>query len=145
MMPWTRLFAAAVLLTAVLAVLPGGLARADDAPASEAQAVIAGQIEALRQDDGARAYSFASPNIQTMFPSVDAFMAMVRLGYAPVYHPQQFQFAGIAADGDALVQTVEITAADGTAWTAEYTLRREADGTLKIEGCRLVQRPGIGA
>jgi len=135
----------AVMLTALLVVVPHHIAWAEDAGTSEVRAVISGQIEAFRRDDGAKAYSFASPNIQMMFPSVDAFMAMVRTGYAPVYHPQQFQFADMTANGDRMVQTVEITAADGTAWTAEYTLAREPDGSLKIEGCRLAKRPGVGA
>jgi len=80
-----------------------------------------------------------------MFPSPDAFMAMVKGGYAPVYHPQQFQFSGFHADGDRLVQSVDITASDGTGWIAEYTLVRSADGSLRIEGCKLSKRPGVGA
>ena len=70
---------------------------------------------------------------------------MVRTGYAAVYNPQQFQFGPFAAEGDFFKQLVDITAADGTAWTAEYTLSRAPDGTLKIGGCRLIKRPGVGA
>lgn len=139
-----RALLAAIAVIAI-AGTAGSFAHAADAPASEVQSVISGQIDALQHDDGARAYGFASPNIQAMFPSIDAFMAMVRGGYAPVYHPQQFQFGALAQIGDRLVQTVELTAADGTAWIAEYTLGRQADGSLKIEGCRLLKRPGIGA
>lgn len=128
--------------------LEGGLAgsaRADNAGVAEVQSTISAQIEALRHDDGEKAYSFASPGIQTLFPTVDAFMAMVRGGYAPLYHLQQFQFSDLRMLGDKFIQNVEITAADGTDWTAQYTLGREADGSIKIEGCRLLKRPGVGA
>ena len=142
-LPVRALFSAlAICLVATWATPP---ARATDAGATEAQGIIAGQIEAFRQDDGAKAYGFASPNIQAMFPSIDAFMAMVKGGYAPVYHPQHFQFGAQSALGDRIVQSVDITAADGTAWTAEYTLARQSDGSLKIEGCRLLKLPGVGA
>ena len=70
---------------------------------------------------------------------------MVRGGYAPLYHLQQFQFSDLQVVGDKFVQDVEITAADGTAWTAQYILGRDDDGSLKIEGCRLLKRPGVGA
>ena len=120
-------------------------ARADDTRAKDAQAVISAQIDAFLHDDGAKAYSFASSDVQRLFPNVDIFMNMVRSGYAPVYHPRQFQFGPFAAEGDMLRQTVELTAADGTAWTAEYTLAKAADGSLRITSCHLAKKPGIGA
>jgi len=143
----TRLMRSKLCLVAVaiLFALPVRLGLAADAGAGEVQATISGQIDAFRHDDGAKAYSFAAPGIQMLFPSADAFMAMVRNGYGPVYHPRDFQFSQFQAVGDKFIQTVEVTAADGTMWTAEYTLGRQADGSLKIEACRLVQRPGIGA
>jgi len=139
------LFVKVLGLTALLALPLGAPLRAEDAGASEVRATISGQIEAMRQDDGAKAYSFAAPSIHLMFPNADAFMAMVKGGYAPVYHPRQFQFADLAAVDGKLVQNVEITAADGTAWVAQYILARQSDNSLKIEGCKLVQRPGLGA
>ena len=141
---WMRVLAQ-LICAAILTVVSGGAGFAADPGAGEVQATISGQIDAFRHDDGAKAYSYAAPSIQMMFPSVEAFMAMVKTGYAPVYHPRDFQFSRLEASGDRFVQTVEITAADGTNWTAEYTLARAADGSLKIEGCRLEQRPGIGA
>lgn len=137
-------FFAAILAASLI----GGLAsaaRADDSRAGEVQATISAQIDAFSHDDGAKAYSLAAPGIQMMFPSPDAFMAMVKGGYAPVYHPQQFQFSDFRAEGDRLVQAVDITASDGTSWIAEYTLSRAADGSLRIEACKLSKRPGVGA
>jgi hypothetical protein len=134
-----------ILFALAALCLPATLTKAADPAATEAQGIIAAQIDAFQHDDGAKAYSFASPDIHLMFPNPDIFMSMVRGGYAPVYHPQQFQFGSFTAGGDMLKQIVEITAADGTAWTAEYTLTRLADGSLKISGCRLTKRPGVGA
>jgi acyl-CoA thioesterase FadM len=137
------------IVALMLLLLTGPLASrqavAGDPSAAEVQSVISAQIEAFRHDDGATAYSFAGSGVQALFPSVDAFMAMVRSGYAPVYRPQHFEFSQSLTAGDRFVQDVDIIAADGTAWTAEYTLARDADGHLKIEGCVLVKRPGIGA
>ncbi len=137
-----RTFLCFALLAFAVPTVP---ACAADASAAEVQTIITGQIEAFRHDDGAKAYSFASRDIQMMFPNPDMFMNMVRSGYAAVYHPQQFQFGPFSTNGDRLQQIVEITAADGTAWTAEYSLSRAPDGTLKITGCRLSKRPGVGA
>ena len=138
-----RLFRTFIALAVLAIAAPHAIAA--DAGPSEAQGIISAQIDAFRHDDGAKAYSFASRHIQMMYPSADMFMSMVRTSYAAVYNPQQFQFGPFAANGDFLKQIVEITAADGTAWTAEYTLSRSPDGTLKIDGCRLSKRPGVGA
>lgn len=129
-----------VLLTS--AALP---ARADDLTLEAAQRVITGQLEAFRNNDGATAYAFASPEVQAKFSSVELFMSMVRTGYAPVYAARQVQFAAGRIDDGVITQAVDIVAADGTDWVAVYTLAAMPDGSLKITSCRLVRRDGIGA
>jgi len=129
----------------VLATFAPATARAADAAATEVQTIISSQIDAFKHQDGAKAYSFAAPEIHLMFPDPDIFMGMVRQGYAAVYNPQQFQFGAFAAEGGVFKQQVDITAADGTGWTALYTLSRQPDGSLKINGCQLIKRPGVGA
>jgi Domain of unknown function (DUF4864) len=133
----------ALVLFACFATAPPAFAA--DANATEVQGVITSQIEAFRHDDGAKAFSFAAPELHLVFPNSDVFMGMVRQGYAAVYNPQQFQFGPFAVEGAFFKQQVEITASDGTGWTALYTLSRQSDGTLKINGCQLVKRPGVGA
>lgn len=132
-----------IILAVSFATTGSTTALADDS--GDAKGIITGQIEAFLRDDGATAYGFASPNIQAMFPSISDFMAMVRGGYAPVYHPQHYQFGAQSTTGDKILQSVDLIAADGTAWIAEYTLARQADGSMKIEGCRLVKLAGVGA
>ena len=127
------------------------LGLAGPAPAGEAvsrnavQAVIADQIEALKLDDGLRAYSHAAPSIQRMFPSADTFMAVVRQGYAPVYRPKRLTFGSVQESGDMAVQEVFVTGPDGEDWIALYTLERQADGVWKIIGCLLRRAPGSSA
>ena len=123
-----------------------GPLKADEAARRDAvQAVIADQIDAFKLDDGMRAYSHAAPSIQRMFPSADAFMAMVRQGYAPVYRPQRLTFGSIQEAGDMAVQEVFVTGLDGEDWVALYTLERQADGSWKITGCLLRRAPGSSA
>jgi hypothetical protein len=138
-------FLRALVAFAVLATYAPSAALAADASATEVQGVISSQIEAFRHDDGPKAFSFAAPELHLVFPSSDVFMSMVKQGYAAVYNPQQFQFGPFEVQGNFFKQQVEITAADGTGWTALYTLSRQPDGSLKINGCQLVKRPGVGA
>ena len=115
-------------------------------PATPAQQIIADQLAAIARDDGAAAYAFASPEVQAKFPSPEIFMGMVRQGYAPVYKPHSYAFAAGEVMGDGTVrQEVDLVAADGTAWTAEYFLRPGPDGSLRIIACRLSKKAEVGA
>ncbi len=122
-------------------------ARADDASTiTDAQAIITAQIDAFKRDDGAAAYGFAAPEIQSFFPSADAFMGMVKGGYQPVYRPRSFTFQpGKITGTGAVQQMVDIIGPDGDYWVAVYALRTMPDGSLKISSCQLVKREGIGA
>jgi hypothetical protein len=136
---------AAILIAALAwaAPLPG---RAQsEADAAAVQGVIRSQLEAFKRDDGTAAYAFAAPNIQRIFPTADAFMAMVRGAYQPVYRPKSYGFGRLELRDGLPVQAVEIIDADGQSWTAVYTLEREPDGSWKITGCRLVHSDGTTA
>lgn len=123
-------------------LLLAGWAHAE-VPAAERQAieaVIAAQIEAFRGDDGARAFAFASDDLQSMFGSAERFMGMVQGGYQPVYRPRAFSFGATEEIGDAVRQEMPVIGPDGRAWTALYTMERDAAGRWRIAGCRLVER-----
>mgnify|MGYP001172826705 CR=1 FL=1 len=109
------------------------------------QGIIAGQIEAFRNDDGAAAYGYASPTIQGLFPGVDRFMAMVRLGYQPVYRPQSVTFGAVTETAAGPEQRVYVTGPDGRQWVAVYTFQKQPDGSWKINGCTLAEDPGESA
>ena len=131
------LFAAAGALTA----------RAEIAQADREafRGIVAAQIEAFRNDDGAAAYGYASPTIQGLFPGVDRFMAMVRLGYQPVYRPQSVTFGAVTETPGGPEQRVFVTGPDGRHWVAIYSFQKQPDGSWKINGCTLVEDPGESA
>ena len=134
-----RLFAAAFL---VLAALLPAAASADDLTATDRtaiQSLITAQIDAFRQDNGAAAYSYASPTVHAIFPTVDEFMAMVKGGYQPVYRPQSVTFGALDQSDSGPVQKVYVTGPDGQGYVAVYALQRQPDGTWKINGCSLAR------
>ena len=118
-------------------------ALADDG--SDARATIGAQLEAFRADDGARAYSFAAPNIQRLFPSPDIFLSMVAQAYPAVHRAGNVTFGPLKAEGAGLRQEVYLSDAKGQSWIASYTLERQPDGSLKITGCQMRKGSDIGA
>jgi len=126
----------ALLITALIGATT--LARAADDVAA-GQAVIQSQEEALSRDDGAAAYTFASPSIQSWYRTPETFMFMVRNGYAPVYRHRSFEFGDARTLDGKIVQDVHIIDADGVPWEARYTLEPQPDGSLKISSCILVK------
>lgn len=114
---------------------------ADDA----IQQTIESQLKAFQADDAAKAYSYAAPSIQSMFPSADIFMSMVKQGYQPVYRPQSYLFTERKQMGNRVAQLVEIIGPKGGAWTALYTLEQQADGAWKITSCQLQKAPDASA
>lgn len=113
---------------------------AGDAEATARQ-IISDQIDAFLSDDMDRAYSYASPGIQQMFPTPEIFFQMVKKGYGPVYRPGNFAFgrSEVSADGNSVVQEVLIHAPDGQDWTALYTLQRQPDGSYKISSVQMIK------
>ncbi len=126
-------------LTAALMLAPLAALAFTNEDRAESRAVIERQIEAFRREDGATAFSFASPELQMLFHDPDRFMAMVRNGYQPVYRPKTYSFSGDAETAEGLSETLTIEDADGQAWTALYTLEKQPDGSWKITSCHLVK------
>ncbi|MBC7576028.1 MAG: DUF4864 domain-containing protein [Tardiphaga sp.] len=104
---------------------------------ARAQQVIRAQAEALGRDDATTAYSFAAPVLQRMFGEADAFLKMVRNGYAPVYRHKSFEFGESRSGHGRVEQDVRIVDAAGVPWDALYILEQQPDGSLKIIGCTL--------
>ena len=137
------------LFLALILVLPGFSAAADNQVAAEDRAaivqVIESQIEAFRADDGAVAFSFASPTIQQIFVDPPTFMRMVRNGYQPVYRPRSVEFLGTYPEGAQIVQEVYLVGPDGKAVIAVYSMQRQPDGSWRINGVRLFDPRDISA
>ena len=127
---------------AVLAISLIGLfatsALAGEAEVKAAQSSIDGQLKAFKADDNAKAYSYAAPNVQRIFPSVDIFMGMVTGAYEPVHKPQSYAFGKVEeTSATSIIQQVLIVGPDGKDYEAVYTLERQPDGMFKITGVSL--------
>jgi hypothetical protein len=105
----------------------------------DVRALIERQLDAFAHDDGAAAYALAAPGIKTIFSDSDAFLAMVRKNYAPVYHHRSIDFGPMDVDGDNVSQVVTIVDDDNVVWKALYKLARQPDGQWLINGCLLVK------
>lgn len=136
-------------LSLLIPIAAGNFAARAEDPAAEvaaAQRIITDQLAAFARDDGPAAYAFAAPEVKAKFPTPDIFMTMVKKGYTPVYRPQSYGFSASEVLSNGIVrQEVDLVDAAGEGWTAEYLLRREPDGSLKIIACRLEKKPGVGA
>lgn len=132
-------------LTLLVAPLLPGPALAEEGPAASIRTLIDRQIAAFRADDGATAYSFASPRLQEIFQSADVFMSMVKNAYRPVYRPQSVAFGRLRDHEGAFIQEVFVVDPDGVEWTALYALQQQADGSWRISGCQLTKAPRVSA
>ncbi|MEO0544351.1 MAG: DUF4864 domain-containing protein [Pseudomonadota bacterium] len=103
-----------------------------------ARAIISQQLESFLAGDFENAYSYASPNIKRLFPTLNQFMSMVQSGYLPVLRPGNYAFGRVetAPDGRVL-QEVTIRAPDGSDWTALYYMQQQEDGSWKVDGVSL--------
>jgi len=137
------LFTPMAMLVALACLLPAhSVAQQKTGPGDRIRDVIQSQLKAFRQDDGAGAYRYASPMIRMMFPDPGRFMQMVQRAYAPVYRSSNIEFRRFGAMGGRTVQEVHLTGPDGQRYAAYYSMQRQADGSWKINGVRLVKLPG---
>jgi hypothetical protein len=106
-----------------------------------AKDVIEQQITAFLNDDATTAYSFASPEIKSVFPNAERFFEMVKKSYAPVYRPGNYAFGRnqVSPDGTIAYQEVLISAPDGKDWAVYYELKRQRDGQFAINGVRIMR------
>ena len=103
--------------------------------------VIAAQIEAFRHDDADAAFAFATPGIQEKFGDSARFLEAVKQAYPQVYRPRSFKLLDRGSEGGHVTQRVEIVGPDGRLVTAVYDMSRQADGSWRIDGCRLEKTP----
>ena len=110
----------------------------------DVEATIGAQIEALRADDFATAFTFASPGIQGIFGTSERFGAMVQQGYPMVWRPSEVRYLDLESRGGQLFQQVLIRDAAGALHLLEYQMVR-VDEAWCVNGVILLQPPGVGA
>ena len=130
-----------LLAGAAMIAMAANTAHAQSPDESAAQDIVTRQLEAFLAGDFDEAYSYASPGIRKLFPSLEQFMSMVRTGYLPVLRPGNYAFGRMEnlADGR-LVWEVLIRGPGGEDYTAVYFMERQGDGSWKVDGVSL--RPG---
>ncbi|NEX46946.1 DUF4864 domain-containing protein [Pseudotabrizicola algicola] len=131
-----RLFAG--LLTAAF------LASAAMAQEDPIQQTIQNQLNALKADDFATAFSFASPTIKGIFGTPDRFGMMVRQGYPMVHRPGTVKMLELREVAGNLWQRVMITDEQGRTHLLDYQMIETADG-WQINGVQLLPSVGVGA
>lgn len=133
-----------ILLTMLLLAAPAAdtLAQAVQRPSPAAQQAILGtiraQLEAFQRDDGARAFSYATPSLRDLFQTPENFMAMVRGGYQPVYRPQSVEFLDARIVEGRTGQAVRFVGPDGRTVIAIYTMEQQPDGSWRIAAVQLI-------
>ena len=126
-----------VLLGTMLALALPALARGAAGGRTAGRNGIEGQVGAFRRDEGAAAFSYASPDIQRLFGTAETFMDTVRQGYRPVYRPRVLEFREIVTLNGMVTQKVHVIGPDGRPVTAFYPTAQQPDGSWRIEGCTL--------
>ena len=132
-------------LTLIFVVSTATISHAQSQATDDIQKTIESQLFAFQADDAVTAYSFAAPNIQSIFPTPDRFMTMVKRGYQPVYRPQSYAFGEQRPLNGQMAQEVQLIGPQGDSWTALYTLQQQSNGDWKITGVQLVKSPGLSA
>lgn len=114
-----------------------------DTAAPAIQGTIQNQLDALKQDDFATAFSFASPMIKGIFGTPENFGMMVQNGYPMVYRPADVKMLELRDVAGALWQRVMITDGAGRTHVLDYQMIETPDG-WQINGVQLLPEPGIG-
>jgi len=130
----------AAALVAGLASAPLSAEEASDA----IRGVISGQIDALRADDFATAFTFASPNIKRLFGTSERFGEMVRSGYPMVWRPADVRFSAMQQRGGRTIQNVLVIDQAGAPHLLEYEMI-ETDAGWQINGVRVRRGGDAGA
>ena len=104
--------------------------------------IILGQLDAFREDDAEKAFSFAAPQIQKVFKTPGIFLNMVRKSYRSLYRSQSFEFRGTQRIDGNIVQPLAVIGPTGVSETALYIMEEQPDGTWKIGACIMAQEPG---
>lgn len=135
-----------ILVSILLMVFLLAPAKAESADQSAFQAVISGQLEAFKKDDGQGAYSFAAPIVKGIFPDAEIFMTMVKRGYEPIYKNSKYVFGDLTTDSHGRpAQHVIITATNGKRYEAVYAMQQQPDGSWKIAGVQMLEIPSVDA
>jgi hypothetical protein len=104
--------------------------------------IILRQLNAFRDDDAEKAFSYAAPEIRRIFKTPEMFLHMVRKSYQSVYRPQSFAFKTIKRIDGNIVQPLAVVGPSGVSEMALYIMEQQPDGSWKIGACIMAREPG---
>ena len=107
----------------------------------EVRNIISSQIEAFKENNIKKAYTFAAPNIQAQFSNPEVFGLMVKNGYPIIWRPKSFKFTKFQDFGNKSVQRVLFQSYDGRLETYDYILEKY-DDLWKIAGVLTINLAG---
>ncbi|MEL7463210.1 MAG: DUF4864 domain-containing protein [Pseudomonadota bacterium] len=110
----------------------------DDAAAI--RETIQSQLSAMQSDDWAEAFTYASPTIQGVFQSPEAFSRMVIGGYPMVHRPRSFKVGDLTDSPRGPVQVMFFEDQEGRLFIADY-LMQLVDGEWRINGVAIRPAP----
>ena len=131
-------------LLIALALCLAPMALADEPRNPSIEGVIQNQITALKADDFAAAFTFASPNIKGIFGTPENFGAMVAQGYPMVYRPDAVQMLELRRVAGNLWQRVLVTDQTGASHMLDYMMIETPQG-WQINAVQLLPQAGVGA
>ncbi|MDH4396084.1 MAG: DUF4864 domain-containing protein [Limnobacter sp.] len=136
----TTWFALWIGVWAIAAPLPALAAESGERAAT--QAIIEAQLAAFSQDESAKAFSYASPDIQRVFENAENFMQMVKSNYRVVYRHTQVKFLTFQGNELFAQHTVQMVDENNSLWTVLYTLEKVKDGSWRISSCQTSKAQG---
>ena len=105
------------------------------------RSTISSQIEAFKENNIEKAYTFAAPNIQAQFSNPEVFGLMVKNGYPIIWRPKSFKFTKFQGLGNKSIQRVLFQSYDGRLETYDYILEKY-DDLWKIAGVLTINLAG---
>lgn len=134
----------AILFSLALMLFPATLLAQEVLPPNpDIEATIGSQFDAFTARDVDEAWTYASPNIQSLFGTPENFGRMVEQGYPMVWTPGAVEFIDLQSLGSIIVQRVEVIDQSGTAHYLGYQMV-ETEGGWRINGVQVLRAPALG-
>jgi len=141
-----RLLVIAGLFVGLAAPWWNNAAAIDDITTADAIAineVVQSQLDALSNDDAARAFELATPEKRMLIGSPDNFLRLIKDEFNPIYRYQRVIFSRPEViNGDA-IQVVRVTDGYSRVWLAVFWMRQGDDSSWKIDGCQLLETTSV--
>lgn len=120
-----------------------GAAELRDSEVVAIHRAVRSQIEALVNDDAARAFDLATEDTRSRLGSPDNFLRIIKEKYDPVYRHRMALYSPPQIVLGKVYQAVRLTDLDSHVWVAIYLMHKDEQGTWKIDGCQLVETKAV--